>query len=180
VAAYLPVQLDPRAEAGIAQIAFSIQSLVATSKEISTTLKVLLPAPAKQIRLALPSITRKGVLMANFELANDEVATIPILVDDAGGAPVPAPAGDVFSVVSSNPASLGATIGTTAAGTPAVVLTPLVQASPNLSIVVSDSAGLSSFTLGIDIVADTTPKAITLDLTKVTEATQPVPTATGP
>ena len=180
MAAYLPVQLDPRAEAGIAQIAFSIQSLVATSKEISTTLKVLVPNPAKQIRLALPSITRKGVLMANFELANDEVATIPILVDDAAGQPVPAPAGDVFSVVSSNPASLGATIGTTAAGNPAVILTPLVQASPNLSIMVGDSAGLSTFTQGVDIVGDTTPKAITLDLTKVTETSQPVPTATGP
>ena len=113
--------------------------------------------------------------MANFELANDEVATIPILTDDASGAAVPPPAGDVFSVVSSNPASLGAAVSGSS-----VVLTPLVQVSPGLSITVSDSAGLSSFTLGVDIVADTTPKAIVLNLAAVTETLQAVPTAPGP
>ena len=118
--------------------------------------------------------------MANFELANDEVATIPILVDDAAGQAVPAPTGDTFSAVSSNPASLTATIGATAAGNPAVVLTPLVQASPSLTVTVTDTAGLTAFTQIIDIVADLTPKAITLDLANVTETTQPTPTAPGP
>ena len=62
----------------------------------------------KRIVLGFPVITKKGKhVMANFELADDEVATIPILVDDAAGNPVPAGAGDSFTAVSSNPASMG-------------------------------------------------------------------------
>ena len=134
------------------------------------------PPPPVSIRLALPEIVKKGKVMANFELANDEVATIPILVDDASGDPVAPPSGDTFSVVSSS-ASLGAAISADGKG---VVLTPLVKVSPGLSITVSDSAGLSAFTLGVDIVSDTTPKAITLDVANATEVSQPVPTAPGP
>jgi hypothetical protein len=59
-------------------------------------------------------------------------------------------------------------------------LTPLVQASPGLSITVSDSAGLSSFTQLVDIVQDATPKAIMLDVAAATEVSQPVPTNPGP
>ncbi len=135
---------------------------------------------AKRISLGLPTVTKNGKHMANFELLNDEVVTIPILTDDAGGDPVPAPAGDTFSVVSSNPASLNAVIGTTSAGNPAVVINALVQQSPGLTIVVSDSAGLSAFTQIVDIVADTTPKAITLDIADATEVSQPTPTNPGP
>lgn len=138
------------------------------------------PAPIpKSIRLALPSIMKEGKLMANFELANDEVATIPILIDNAAGAAVPAPAGDTFTVTSSSP-SLGVAIGATTAGAPAVVLTPLVQASPGITVTVSDSAGLTSFAQLVDIVQDLTPKAITLDLADAVEVSQPAPTAPGP
>jgi len=135
---------------------------------------------AVSISLGLPTRKKDGKVMANFELLNDEVVTIPILTDDASGDPVPAPAGDTFTVVSSNPASLGAAIGATAAGNPAVVLTPLVRVSPGLSITVNDSAKLSSYTQAVDIVADTTPQAITLDIADATEVSQPVPTAPGP
>src|SRR5271157_5708430 len=72
---------------------------------------------AVSISLGLPTRKKDGKVMANFEL----------LTDEASGDPVPAPAGDTFTVVSSNPASLGAAIGATAAGNPAVVLTPLVR-----------------------------------------------------
>src|SRR5208337_2235780 len=84
---------------------------------------------AVRISLGLPTRKKDGKVMANFELLNDEVVMIPILTDDASGDPVPAPSGDTFTVVSSNPASLGAAIGATAAGNPAVVLTPLVRVS---------------------------------------------------
>ena len=118
--------------------------------------------------------------MANLQLPNDVVRTIPILANDAAGDVVPAPTGDTFSVVSSNPASLNAVIGQTVSGAPAVVINALVQVSPGLSFTVSDSAGLAAFTENVDIVQDTAPKAIGLDLAGETDAAQPVPTNPGP
>jgi|SRR5712671_2517644 len=118
--------------------------------------------------------------MANLQLKNDVIETIPILTKDAAGDVVPAPAGDVFSVVSSNPASLNAAIGVDVAGHPAVVINALVQLSPGLSFTVSDSAGLTAFREDVDIVADVTPTAVGLDLTNITSAPQPVPTRPGP
>jgi hypothetical protein len=136
--------------------------------------------PATRITLALPSITRNGALVANYELANDTVATISIVTTDAAGATVPAPASDVFSVTSSAPTSLTAAIGKDANGNPAVVLTPLVQVSEGLSITITDSAGLTSDAQGIDIVQDLAPKAIGLNLTTASVTAQTVPTAPGP
>lgn len=137
------------------------------------------PAPT-QIVLALPTITRKGVLVPNYELKDDTVATVPILTTNSAGVVEPPPTGDIFSVTSSNPASLTAAIGQTAAGNPAVVLTPLVQASPGLTFTVSDSAGLKVATQIVDIVQDTTPTNIILDLADATTVPQPVPTPPGP
>jgi hypothetical protein len=117
--------------------------------------------------------------MPNFELASDEVATVTILVRDAGGDVVPAPSGDTFSVASSS-ASLGVAIGADAAGNPAVVMTPLVVASPNISVTVSDSAGLAAFVQVVDVVADTKPAAIGLDIANVVEVPQATPTNPGP
>ena len=118
--------------------------------------------------------------MPNFELMNDEVVTITIKTTNSAGVTEPVPAGDVFSVVSSNPASLGAAIGHDAAGNPAVVLTPLVKVSPGLTITVSDSAGLAVDAQIVDIVEDVTPTNIVLDLADATHVAQPVPTAPGP
>lgn len=118
--------------------------------------------------------------MADFPLANDSIATIPIVTADAAGDFVSPPKGDTFSAVSSNPASLTAAIGTTATGGPAVVLTPLVQVSPGLTVTVTDSAGLMQFVLTVDIAADVAPKTIALDIAHATTVAQPVPTAPGP
>lgn len=133
-----------------------------------------------RIALALPIVHRKGVLVANLQLPNDEVLTIGILVLDAAGDTVPAPSGDTFTVVSSNPASLDAVIGATPSGQPAVVMNALVQASLGLTVTVSDSAGLKAFTETVDIVADTKPAAVGLDLAHATSVVQPVPTNPGP
>ena len=92
----------------------------------------------------------------------------------------PPPAGDVFTVVSSAPNSLGAAIGKTAAGGPAVVLTPLVQASPNITITVSDSAGLVQAVQICDVVVDVADTNVVLDVADATHVAQPVPTAPGP
>lgn len=118
--------------------------------------------------------------MANLQLMNDEVMHIGILVLDAAGDTVPADPSDVFTVASSNSASLSAVIGTMASGAPAVVLNALVAASPGLSFTVSDSAGLAVFTEQVDIVADTKATAIGLDLSHTETSPQPVPTAPGP
>ena len=140
----------------------------------------------KPVRLSLgaPLKLKNGKLtVANIELANDEILIIPILTDDAAGVPVPPPAGDTFSVVSSMPASLSAVIDMTTLtppGTPGVKINALVQVSPGLSFTVSDSAGLTTFVQGVDIVADTTPAAITLDIAHEVMQSQPVPTAPGP
>jgi hypothetical protein len=139
-------------------------------------------APAK-ISLGAPLALKQGKLtVANIELANDEVLFIPILTDNAEGMPVAPPAGDTFSVVSDSP-SLAVAIDTTTLappGTPAVKINATVQASPGLSFTVSDSAGLTVFIQGVDIVPDTTPKAITLDLAHEVVQAQPVPTVPGP
>lgn len=118
--------------------------------------------------------------MANYELPNDEIDTITIKTQNAAGTTEPAPAGDVFTVVSSNPASLNAVLGTDAGGAPAVVMNALVQESPGITVTVSDSAGLSAFVLTVDIVVDVTPTNIILDIADATHTSQAVPTAPGP
>lgn len=136
---------------------------------------------AVSIKLALPTLAKKdGTPMPNYELSNDTVATIPILTTDSSGTVVPMPAGDVFTVASSNAASLTAAIGATAAGGPAVVLTPLVVASPGLTVTVTDSSGLVQDVQIVDIVADVKPANVILDLANATTTTQPVPTSPGP
>lgn len=118
--------------------------------------------------------------MPNYELPNDAVATITIRTTNSDGTVEPVPAGDVFTVVSSNPTSLGATIGVDAFGAPAVVLTPLVAASPNLTITVSDSSGLAQAIQLVDIVVDVKDTNILLDIADAATKPQPVPTAPGP
>lgn len=132
-----------------------------------------------QIVLCIPTRTVKGIIMPNFELPNDEVVTIGIQTTNSAGTVEPVPSGDVFSAASSSP-SLGVAIGATAAGNPAVVLTPTVQASPNITVTISDSAGLKQATLVVDIVPDVTDTNIVLDVADATHASQPVPTAPGP
>lgn len=118
--------------------------------------------------------------MANFELNNDAVYTVTIHATNAGGQLEPLPSGVTFTATSSNPASLGASIGADASGNPALVLTPLVQASPNLSVTVADAAGLTSVVQVFDIIQDATPANLVLDLTDATHVAQAAPTAAGP
>ena len=136
--------------------------------------------PRGKIALELPYVTKKGKYMPNYELASDEIATITIKTTDAAGGVEAVPEDDVFKVVSSNPTSLGAAIGKDIGGNPAVILTPLVKFSPNITITVSDSAGLTQAVQIVDVVVDITPKNIILDLVDATLKSQPTPTAPGP
>lgn len=117
--------------------------------------------------------------MPNFELPNDEVVTIDIESTNSAGVVEPLPAGDTFTVTSSSP-SLGAAIGVGSAGGPAIVLTPTVQESPNITVTVTDSAGLTQVVLLVDIVQDVTPTNLVLDVADATHVSQPVPAAPGP
>lgn len=153
-----------------------------TLADVLAIIKLVTPAPktAVKIALELPRITRKGVIMPNYELPNDEVATITIKTTDAAGDVEAVDPTDVFTAVSSNPASLGVAIGKDAAGNPAIVLTPLVQNSPGLTVTVSDSKGLKQAVQLVDIVPDVTPTNIILDLVDASQSPQAVPTAPGP
>lgn len=136
---------------------------------------------ATKIALEIPTRRKKkGKIMANYELPNDEVDTITIKTQNSAGVTEPVPTGDVFSVTSDHPASLGTAIGTDAGGNPALVLTPLVQVSPGITVTVTDSAGLKMATLVVDIVMDVTPTNIVLDTADATHVSQPVPTNPGP
>ena len=118
--------------------------------------------------------------MANREFQDDQVWTVPLRTVNAAGQFEPAPAGDVFTVTSDNPA-LGVAIGTMSDGTStAVVFTPMVQASTGITYVVSDSAGLAQFTEMVDIVPDVTPTNILLDFASAEIAAQAPPAAPGP
>ena len=133
------------------------------------------------------------VTLPNGHLAlnNNEVYTIALIDHDANGNVVPMPAGDVVSVAAAGTfaASLSAALDSAGTG---VVLTPMVVESDagnsggGISIVLTDSAGLTedSATQNIlfDIVVPPPGPAVTegLDLTNVTMASQPTPSAPGP
>lgn len=118
--------------------------------------------------------------MPNFELPNDEIVTITIKTTNTVGVVEPAPLGDVFTVVTSKPLSLLSHVGADSGGNPAIVLTPVVQVSPDITVTVTDSAGLSAATLVVDIVQDVTPTNIILDVADATHVSQPVPASPGP
>jgi hypothetical protein len=133
------------------------------------------------IGLELPTRqTKKGKLMPNYELPNDEIDTITIKTQNTAGTTEPVPTGDVFSVTSSKPASLGTAVGMDKGGNPAIVLTPLVQVSPGITVTVSDTAGLKVATLVVDIVQDVTPSNIVLDTADAMHVSQSVPASPGP
>lgn len=113
--------------------------------------------------------------MPNFELANDWVLTIPIQTTDNAGTVEPMPAGDVFTAASSDPASLQAVIGTDAGGNPAVIVNALVRAASNVTVTVTDSAGLIAATQVFDIVSDAADTNIVLNVGGATHTTQAVP-----
>jgi hypothetical protein len=117
--------------------------------------------------------------MANFELLDDTVAAIAIHTVDAAGDVVPAPAGDIFSAVSSDPTKLTATIGTMPSGpmkgAVALIIAGLVKIASGLTVTITDTSALTSAVLTVDIVADLTPKAISLDVVDAVFIPQAVP-----
>lgn len=128
------------------------------------------------LKLALPTIMKEDTIM-NFEIKNTTIATIKILTVDAAGDVVPALSGDVFTVASSDPAKLKVDMILDPSGSPAIVMTPMVKDVKGLIVTVSDSDHLTSDVQTVDIVADMTPAAVSLDLSGATFTPQPVPLA---
>ena len=135
------------------------------------------------LRLAVPlRALKSGEIMANLEVANDEVLYIPILTDNEAGKPVPAPTGDTFVVASDDATKIALTIDAIPSGPmqgqPCVKIVPMVQTtSAAVGGTLTDSVGLTKFTWLMDIVQDTTPKALSLDFADEVVVSQPVPAA---
>jgi hypothetical protein len=115
--------------------------------------------------------------MANFELANDAVAYIPIQTLDAEGNPVTPPAGDTFTVASSDP-GLTATVGTMPSGplqgAACAVLTPVVAADANVTVTLTDADNLTAYSIVVDIVSGS-PTQDFLDVAGVVLVPQAAP-----
>jgi len=133
--------------------------------------------PAARIVLALPEVYRDGKLMP-LQLKNTEVSKFRILVKDADGAVVPAPASDVFTVTSADTTgSCAFTIDKMLDGAPAVMMQPLKRTATGIPYEVKDSAGLTVDDDTVDIVTDLTAKAVGLDLAAPEITAQPEPAA---
>ena len=130
--------------------------------------------------LVLPTLTSKeDTPIPNYELSVAAVASVPIQTLDAGGNPVSPPAGDVFTVASSNTAALGTAVGTMPSGPlqgqPAAILTPLTSTpTPGITVTLTDSDGLTAGVQIVDLVADP-PVTDFLDISAAVTAPQPPP-----
>lgn len=130
---------------------------------------------ARHLALELPTLIRNGTIMPNVELLNNDVLTIVIQAKNSDGIVVPYPAGDTFTAASSDPASLNAVIGANASGQATVTVNALVPLASNVTVTVSDSAGLTPVPQVFDIVADVKAVALALDIADATHAPQAVP-----
>ncbi len=123
--------------------------------------------------------------MADFPLFNDTQYWFLITDDDAAGAVVAAPAGDVDSVVSSNAASIAMTVepmpSGASAGAPSVHVVPMVQATTGISCTLSDTAGLPMpVVVTFSVAPNPAPTSLALDTATVVTASQAIPAAPGP
>jgi hypothetical protein len=121
-------------------------------------------------------------MAVNYELANDMIDDVPIMVTNNACNKVAAPAGDIFTVVSSAvpPVFVNATIGTMPsgpnAGSPSLRINALkILSTATETLTVSDADGLQVAVLPVDVVEDLTPKTITLDTVDVVHTPQPRP-----
>ena len=118
--------------------------------------------------------------MPNFELPNDWVLNIPIEVTNSSGTPEPMLPGDVFSVVSSNPTFLKAIVTTDANGNAIVQVNALLPVSTDITVTLSDSAGLIVDAQIFDIVVDQTATNTFLNMAAATHTSQAVPPLSAP
>jgi hypothetical protein len=125
----------------------------------------------------LPTLTRKGVTMANYQLQNDEILTCRVNAINADGLVQPIPAGDTFTISVSDPTKLNAVLGADAAGNVTISVNALVRAATGITVTLTDSSGLAAAAQVFDIVGDVKPIGLTFDLADATNVPQDVPPA---
>ena len=130
---------------------------------------------AVRIVFDIPTLTRKGVIMANYELNNDEVLQFRVNAITASGVVEPIPAGDTFTLAVSDPTKLNAVLGADAAGNVTVSVNALVRAATGITVTLTDSSGLAAAVQAFDIVGDVKPIGLTFDLADATNVPQDVP-----
>lgn len=138
---------------------------VASVEQVKAMVAALESSTARRLLIEKPIFMKDGN-MANFELPMGETAFLAIHTVDKAGDVVPAPAGDVFSASSADEAMIVASVDVMPSGplqgTPALKMVSVALAS-GVSVTISDSAGLQIDTILVDVVADLTPSAITVD-----------------
>ena len=116
-----------------------------------------------------------GAQATNFQVYNDKVWGFPIQCINVNTSVVgPCPTGTTFAATSSLPGSLAPSI---ASGT--VYLTPLVKASPGITITVSGVA-LVPQAFVVDVVPDPNQLGVSLNVAGVGTTPQNIPSAPGP
>ena len=109
--------------------------------------------------------------MPNFELNVGNTAFVPIQTLDASGKPVLPPAGDTFTVVSSNTAALTASVGVMPSGplqnAAAAVLVGLTVAA-GVTATLTDSDGLTADVQIVDVIPAADPP--TTDFLDISDA----------
>lgn len=102
--------------------------------------------------------------MANFELPMGKTAFLAIHTVDKAGDVVPAPVGDVFFASSADETMIVASVELSGPlqGAPELKMVSMAL-GVGIAVTISDSAGLQTDTILVDVVADLTPSAITVD-----------------
>lgn len=112
--------------------------------------------------------------MANEQIKNDDVMTIPIMGMDAAGDMVPLPAGLTPTIVNSDPASLEAVVTGNS-----YTLRALVPTATGISIELDDGTLKPEVRLW-DIVEDIEATSVVSNLAQATHTSQPRPSAPPP
>ena len=136
-----------------------------SEEQAAAMIAAVVDSTAKRLLIERPIFMRNGKL-ANFRLTMGETAFLAIHITNKDGVIVPAPAGDVFSAVSGDVAMVIATTDVMPSGplqgTPALKLVS-VAAGLGITATTTDSAGDNPDVILVDVVADLTPAAITVD-----------------
>jgi len=128
--------------------------------------------PAVRLALITPIvITKEGNQVPNYELNVGNTAFVPIQTLDAGGKPVPPPAGDVFTLASSDSVNAPVTLSTMPSGplsgnaAAAIVGVGVVAGA---TITLTDSAGLTADVQIVDVIP--APDPPTTDFLDISDA----------
>jgi hypothetical protein len=128
--------------------------------------------PAVKLALVLPALETKGEKpMPNYELNVGNTAYVPIQTLDAGGKPVPPPAGDVFTLASSDSVNAPVTLGTMPSGPlagQAAAEVVGVGVVAGATITLTDSAGLTADVQIVDVIPAADPP--TTDFLDISDA----------